>query len=68
MMIALLPACRDQAPPAPTAEESAQLNEAEDLLNGLAENQSDQPNASNTARDASPTTTNSGTANRNQAP
>jgi hypothetical protein len=25
--------CRDQQPPAPTAEQSAQLNEAEDMLN-----------------------------------
>jgi hypothetical protein len=27
-------ACKDRRPPAPTAEQSAQLNEAEDMLNG----------------------------------
>jgi len=31
--------CRDQSPPAPSAEQSAQLNEAEDMLNGLAANE-----------------------------
>jgi len=30
-------ACREQRPPAPTAEESAQLNEMESALNDLAE-------------------------------
>jgi hypothetical protein len=29
----LLAACRDDRPPAPTAEQSDQLNEAENLLN-----------------------------------
>ena len=29
----LLPACGEQRPPAPTAEESDQLNEAEAMLN-----------------------------------
>ena len=29
----LVAACRDERPPAPTAEESEQLNEVEDLLN-----------------------------------
>jgi hypothetical protein len=28
--------CRDQAPPTPTAEESAQLNEMDETLNALA--------------------------------
>jgi hypothetical protein len=32
-------ACRDQTPPAPTAEQSAQLNEAEDMLNAEAANE-----------------------------
>ena len=31
-----LAACRDERPPAPTAEQSDQLNEAEDLLNAEA--------------------------------
>ena len=35
-VFALLTAgCRAEAPPAPTAQEAEQLNEAEDLLNGL---------------------------------
>ena len=34
-----LAACNDDRPPAPTAEESDQLNEAEELLNQEAENQ-----------------------------
>ena len=33
----LLAACRDDRPPAPTAEESDQLNEAENLLNAEAQ-------------------------------
>ena len=35
-LLLLLAACRDQRPPAPTAEQSAQLNEAEDILNAEA--------------------------------
>jgi hypothetical protein len=36
----LLTACRrEQRPPAPTAEQSAQLNEAEDMLNDIAANE-----------------------------
>ncbi|HSJ42235.1 MAG TPA: hypothetical protein VK955_14465 [Xanthobacteraceae bacterium] len=31
--------CRDEAPPTPTAEESAKLNEMEDSLNALAKNE-----------------------------
>ncbi len=31
--------CRDQAPPKPTAEETARLNEMEDSLNALAHNE-----------------------------
>jgi hypothetical protein len=34
-----LAACRDQRPPAPTAEQSAQLNDAENLLNAEANNE-----------------------------
>jgi hypothetical protein len=35
----LTASCRDQSPPAPSAEQSAQLNDAEDMLNGLAANE-----------------------------
>ena len=34
-----LSACGDDRPPAPSAEESAQLNEAEDMLNAMARNE-----------------------------
>ena len=47
-------ACRDQAPPTPTAEESARLNEMDNSLNALAKNEggpeanaSDPSNSSN---------------------
>ena len=39
LMIVLSSACRDQAPPSPTAEESAQLNEMDQTLNALSENE-----------------------------
>jgi len=35
----LLAACHKDEPPAPSAEQSAQLNEAEDMLNGMAQNE-----------------------------
>ena len=36
----LLCSCHDrQQPPAPTAEQSDQLNDAEDMLNGMAHNE-----------------------------
>ena len=35
----LLGACRDQRVPQPTSEQSQQLNEAEDMLNNMAENE-----------------------------
>ena len=38
-LILLLSACRDQAPPTPTAEESAELNEMDASLNALSENE-----------------------------
>jgi hypothetical protein len=38
LMLALLSACRDEAPPAPTAEQAAQLNEMDASLNALSEN------------------------------
>jgi hypothetical protein len=38
-MIAMLSACRDEAPPSPTTEQSAQLNEMENSLNSAAQNE-----------------------------
>ena len=35
----LLVSCRDQRPPAPSPEQAEQLNEAEAMLNDLAENE-----------------------------
>ena len=35
----LLGACRDHRPPAPTAEQSDQLNDADAMLNDLANNE-----------------------------
>ena len=42
----LLVACRDDRPPAPTAEEAARLNEAEAMLNNVAETQEGPANRS----------------------
>ena len=39
LAFALLAACGDDRPPGPTAEEVAQLDEAEDLLNQQAANE-----------------------------
>jgi hypothetical protein len=41
-----LAACRDDRPPAPTPEESNQLNEAENLLNQEAANEEGPENSS----------------------
>ena len=38
-LLLLLGACRDQRPPGPTAEQSAQLNEAENMLNAEGANE-----------------------------
>ena len=35
----LLAGCRDERPPAPSTAQNEQLNEAEDMLNGMAENE-----------------------------
>jgi hypothetical protein len=64
----LLCGCHRGDPPAPTAEQSRQLNEAENMLNDMAGNGSDQPQASNAASETSPAMTKSGTANRSHAP
>jgi hypothetical protein len=37
--------CRDQRPPAPTSQESDQLNEMDDALNGLAADNEEGPEA-----------------------
>ncbi len=37
--LVLLPACQDSRPAAPTAQQSDQLNEAEDMLNATARNE-----------------------------
>ena len=37
--VLLLAACKDERPPAPTAEQSQQLNNAEDMLNSMATNE-----------------------------
>jgi hypothetical protein len=39
LMILLLSACRDRAPPPPTAEQSSQLNEMDASLNALSDNE-----------------------------
>ena len=39
LMALLVCACREQRPPAPTEEQSAQLNEAESMLNDMARNE-----------------------------
>ena len=36
-VLLLLTGCHDKRPPAPTQEQSAQLNDAEDMLNGMAQ-------------------------------
>ena len=38
-LLLLSAACRKDEPPAPTAEQADQLNEAEDMLNGMAQNE-----------------------------
>ena len=38
-ILLLLAACRDHRPPAPTAEQSDQLNDADAMLNDLAQNE-----------------------------
>jgi hypothetical protein len=35
-LLLVIAGCRNQQPPAPTAEQSAQLNEAENMLNAAA--------------------------------
>ena len=42
----LLVACHDRRPPAPTAEQSQQLNDADAMLNDLANEEGPEANAS----------------------
>jgi outer membrane lipoprotein-sorting protein len=37
--VLFLAGCKDHRPPAPSAEQAAQLNEAEDMLNDMAANE-----------------------------
>ena len=41
LIVALLltAGCKDHRPPAPTAEQSRQLNDADDMLNSMADNE-----------------------------
>ena len=39
VLLLILPACGEQRPPAPTAEQNDQLNEAEEMLNEEAGNE-----------------------------
>jgi hypothetical protein len=38
-VLLLTAACHDRRPPAPTAQESEQLNDAENMLNAMAQNE-----------------------------
>jgi hypothetical protein len=38
-VLLVVTACRDQRPPAPTAEQSQQLNDAENMLDNMAANE-----------------------------
>jgi hypothetical protein len=46
MLLLALGACRDQRPPAPTAEQADQLNDAENMLNDAANEEGPEANAS----------------------
>jgi hypothetical protein len=48
----LLVACHDRRPPAPTAEQSQQLNEAVSMLNDLANEEGPEANASGPSNSA----------------
>jgi hypothetical protein len=37
--IMLISGCKDERPPAPTAQQAVQLNDAEDMLNDMARNE-----------------------------
>jgi hypothetical protein len=43
--LALLSACKNDRPPAPTADQSDQLNEADSMLNDLANEEGPEANA-----------------------
>lgn len=46
MLLLALGACRDQRPPAPTAEQADQLNDAENMLNDAANEEGPEADAS----------------------
>jgi nitrous oxide reductase accessory protein NosL len=45
-VLLLVAACRKEEPPAPTPEQSAQLNEADQMLNNLSNEEGPEANAS----------------------
>ena len=66
IVVSLLAAgCRKDEPAAPTAHQSEQLNDAEAMLNAMAD---DQPTMNNEASEISATTTSNGVTNRSHAP
>jgi hypothetical protein len=52
--VLLLAACHDQRPPAPTAQESAQLNEMDNALNAMGNGTGPEANASGKASSSAP--------------
>jgi len=46
VLLILLAACRKDEPPAPSAEQSAQLNDADSMLNNLSNEEGPEANAS----------------------
>ena len=58
LVFVALAACSDERPPEPTSAESAQLNEAEDMLNALDENALDEKEGAAPTGTAPPTNQN----------
>ena len=53
-ILLLAASCHDKGPPAPTAEQSAQLDNAEDMLNDMARNEPASSNAAATPNEEGP--------------